>query len=201
MKTIKFRPALATLILEGKKTTTWRLFDDKDLQAGDEVELMNSETEKIFGYATLTDVNEKAIKDLDEHDWEGHERFPNDDAMYAAYHTYYPGKEIGPNTILKILHFALQPKTESVKKQLLDEGLLHIYEWKDLPNTEYPSHKHQGKVSLYITDGSISFVVDGKTIELKKGDRFDVPVAKEHTAKVGELGCSYIVGEMIEGDS
>jgi len=37
MKTVKFRPDLAQLIMDGKKTTTWRLFDDKDLQAGDVV--------------------------------------------------------------------------------------------------------------------------------------------------------------------
>jgi len=31
MKTLKFREKLSKLILSGKKTTTWRLFDDKDL--------------------------------------------------------------------------------------------------------------------------------------------------------------------------
>lgn len=49
MKTIKFRPALAKLIIEGKKTTTWRLFDDKNLQVGDVVELVNWETKEVFG--------------------------------------------------------------------------------------------------------------------------------------------------------
>ena len=108
MKTIKFRPVLAQLILEGKKTTTWRLFDDKDLKTGDEVELMNWETKEVFGHAVITEVSEKAIKDLDDHDWEGHERFSNDEAIYAAYRIYYPGREIGPDTLVKILHFALQ---------------------------------------------------------------------------------------------
>lgn len=111
MKTIKFRPALAQLIIEGKKTTTWRLFDDKDLQTGDVVELMNSETKEIFGHAFITEVVEKPIKDLDDHDWEGHERFSSDEAMYAAYRTYYPGKEIGSDTLVKILHFARYAET------------------------------------------------------------------------------------------
>lgn len=106
MKTIKFRPALAQLITEGKKSTTWRLFDDKDLQAGDVVELMNWETKEVFGRAIIMEVSEKPIKDLDDHDWEGHERFPSDEAMYTAYRTYYPGKEVGPDTLVKILHFA-----------------------------------------------------------------------------------------------
>jgi hypothetical protein len=105
MKTIKFRPALAQLIIEGKKTTTWRLFDDKDLQAGDVVELVNWETKEVFGHAVIAEVDEKKIKDLDDRDWEGHERFSSDEEMYDAYREYYPGKDIGPNTLVKILHF------------------------------------------------------------------------------------------------
>jgi len=114
MKTIKFRPALAQLILEGKKNTTWRLFDDKDLQVGDVVEMKirNDAGEVLreaFGHATITEVSEKTIKDLDDRDWEGHERFPDEEAMYAAYRTYYPGHEIGSSTLVKIIHFTLRP--------------------------------------------------------------------------------------------
>jgi len=105
MKTLKFRPALAKLIIEGKKTTTWRLFDDKDLQTGDSVELMDWETKKIFGHATITEANEKPLKDLNDNDWAGHERFSSDEEMYAKYREYYPGREIGPDTTVKIVHF------------------------------------------------------------------------------------------------
>jgi len=31
--------------------------------------------------------------------------------MYAAYWVYYPGKEIGPDTLVKILHFARYAET------------------------------------------------------------------------------------------
>lgn len=111
MKTIKFRPALAELIQKGEKTTTWRLFDDKDLQLGDVVELMNWETKEPFGHAVITEVVEKPIKNLDDADWEGHERFPSEEAMYAAYRIYYPGKEVGPETMVKILHFELSNRS------------------------------------------------------------------------------------------
>jgi hypothetical protein len=40
-KTLKFREELCKLIMEGKKDSTWRLFDDKDLSVGDEVDLVN----------------------------------------------------------------------------------------------------------------------------------------------------------------
>jgi hypothetical protein len=107
MKTSKFRPELAQLIMEGKKTTTWRLFDDKDFQAGDELELINKETLQPFAHAVITEINEKPLKDLDDDDWEGHERFASDEAMYADFNRYYPGHEIGPDTPVKIIHFKL----------------------------------------------------------------------------------------------
>jgi hypothetical protein len=84
MKTVKFKPELAKLILDGKKTATWRLFDDKDLQGGDAIQLMNKETGKIFGHAVITEVVTKPIKDLNDADWEGHERFSSEEEMYAA---------------------------------------------------------------------------------------------------------------------
>lgn len=88
-----------------------------------------------------------------------------------------------------------------LKDILKKEGFRRIYEWKDEPGTEYPPHEHKDKVTFYVIDGRLTFYIDNKVIELKKGDRFDVSVRKEHTAKVGSEGCSYIVGEMIEGDS
>ena len=106
MKILKFRPELARMILAGTKTTTWRLFDDKDLQAGDRVELINKETGEVFGVAVLEEVVLKPLRDLDDHDWEGHERFPSEEAMYAKYREYYPGREIGPETMVKIRHFS-----------------------------------------------------------------------------------------------
>ena len=90
---------------------------------------------------------------------------------------------------------------KSLTQQLQKEGFKHIYEWRDKSHTEYPPHQHKDKVSFYIIDGSLNFYLDGKTIELKEGDRFDVPPKKEHTAKVGPRGCYFLVGEVIEGDS
>jgi hypothetical protein len=107
MKTVKFHPDLAQLILEGKKTTTWRLFDDKNLQVRDIIELMNKATLQPFGRAVISEMVEKPLKALDDADWEGHERFPSEEAMYAKYREYYPRREVGPDTPVKILHFEM----------------------------------------------------------------------------------------------
>jgi quercetin dioxygenase-like cupin family protein len=88
-----------------------------------------------------------------------------------------------------------------IKKHLLNEGFLHVYEWRDEAGTEYTAHSHKGRVSMYILDGEITIKFDDGEISLKKRDQFDVPIGKIHTAVVGLAGCNFVVGEMIKGDS
>lgn len=81
------------------------------------------------------------------------------------------------------------------------EGFASVYEWQDKPGTVYPAHSHKGKVSLFVTDGSIVFDFDGETKEVVANERFDVPVGATHSAVVGEQGWIVIVGEEIDEDS
>src|ERR1700722_8296304 len=97
-KIIKFRDNLAKLVLAGEKDSTWRLFDDKDLSKSDEVELMNWDTKEVFAKATLTEVREKKMGELKDADFDGHEKFANEEEMYKTYRTYY-GDKVGPDTI------------------------------------------------------------------------------------------------------
>ncbi len=105
-KTVKFRDHLARMILAGEKNSTWRLFDDKNLQEGDTLALVNWNTGEEFAKATIVDMYEKKIKDFKEKDFDGHEKFTSDEEMYKAYRTYY-GDTVGPDTIVKIIHFKL----------------------------------------------------------------------------------------------
>ncbi|MEK7639354.1 MAG: ASCH domain-containing protein [Patescibacteria group bacterium] len=104
MKTLKFAPELCTQILEGTKTSTWRLFDDKDLQTGDELVFLNKETLEQFGTAKVITLYTKTLGTLDDSDWEGHERFSSDEEMYIIYKQYY-GDRVSPDTELKIIQF------------------------------------------------------------------------------------------------
>ncbi len=85
--------------------------------------------------------------------------------------------------------------------QLESEGFPSVYEWQDVPGTVYEEHTHKGKVSLCITDGSITFDFSGEKKELTAPIRFDVPPDVKHSAVVGPKGWIVIVGEEIEGDS
>lgn len=62
MKVIKFRNYLVPLVLSGEKDTTWRLFDDKDLSVGDDIELQIFVKNEPFAYGKITKVIEKPFK-------------------------------------------------------------------------------------------------------------------------------------------
>jgi hypothetical protein len=106
-KDIKFRDNLAKLVIAGEKNSTWRLFDDKDLTEGDAVNLVNWNTEEVFATATLIEVREKKMGELEDADFDGHEKFASEEEMYQTYRTYY-GDKVRPDTIVKIIRFKLQ---------------------------------------------------------------------------------------------
>ena len=105
MKTIKFTDILSKMILNGEKTTTWRLFDDKNLRTVDHVEFVNKSTMEKFGEADLISVVEKDMRKLNDDDAEGHEHIDSLEEIYKRYDGYYPNKNIGPDTKIKIIKF------------------------------------------------------------------------------------------------
>lgn len=107
MKTLKFTPQLVKEIISGEKTSTWRLFDDKDLQKGDELIFINKETGKEFGRATITSIVIKTLGSLADEDWVGHEKYSSDEEMYTTYRKYY-GDKVDENSEVKILTFGFK---------------------------------------------------------------------------------------------
>ncbi len=87
------------------------------------------------------------------------------------------------------------------KEQLKSEGFPFVFEWTDAPNTTYEPHLHKGKVTFYITKGQILVDILGEKLLINEGKRLDVPPGISHSAKVGPEGCSFVVGEEIEGDA
>ena len=104
-KTLKFRDFLVPLVLSGEKDVTWRLFDDKDLKVGDEIDFINWNTGETFGEGVITAVREKTLGTLEPSDYQGHEKFESEQSMYEHYQLYYKDKQVGPDTPLKILKF------------------------------------------------------------------------------------------------
>jgi len=106
MKSLKFKHYLVPLILSGEKDITWRLFDDKNLQKGDELQLINKDSNEEFGRAMIESIREKKMGEMQESDFEGHERFESTQKMFETYKGYY-GDEVNFDTIVKIIKFKL----------------------------------------------------------------------------------------------
>ena len=81
------------------------------------------------------------------------------------------------------------------------EGFVYVYEHQDLAGTVYEERSNQGKVSIFITDGTITFDLNGQKKEIEAPRRFDIPPHTPHSAVVGLEGWIGIIGEEIEGDS
>ena len=106
MKTLKFKDFKAKWILEGTKTATMQLFDDKDLQVGNELELVNSDFGKVFAKAIITEVIYKNLGEVDDIDLDGHEKWNNKEEMLKSLKTYY-GDRVNLDTEVKIVKFEL----------------------------------------------------------------------------------------------
>lgn len=106
MKSLKFRRQLANMILNGQKTVTWRLFDDKQLTVGDQLELILWETGEVFATAEIIKVTEKKLGEISEPDFLGHERFADTTEMLKHYREYY-GEQVNMETMMKVVEFKL----------------------------------------------------------------------------------------------
>ena len=113
MKTLKFYTPLAEKILSRQKTSTWRLFDDKDLAAGDHIQFVNKDTLEPFGSGVIETLHTKTLGTLEDADWEGHERFASEEEMYATYRRYY-GDQVNENSEVKIINFSFTPNDQLI---------------------------------------------------------------------------------------
>lgn len=104
MKTLKFKSHLVKEIQESRKTVTWRLFDDKDLTVGDHLRLLDQKSGKEFAEAEITKIREKKLGQIEESDFEGHEKYSNSEIMLQHYREYY-GNRVSMDTSIKIIDF------------------------------------------------------------------------------------------------
>lgn len=110
MKKLKLDHELAQLVQAGKKTSTWRLFDDKDLTVNDTLELVDKvdsdhpQTWKVIGTARISRIIEKRLGDIQPEDYDGHEPHQSPHARLKAYQGYY-GDRVTWDTPVKMIHF------------------------------------------------------------------------------------------------
>lgn len=117
MKTLKFDHDQAKLIIDGSKTSTWRLYDDKDLSVDDEVKIIdkvdsaNADSWKVIGQGTVDLVIEKKLGNVNPEDMSGHELFASQQEMLNVYREYY-GQRVNLETPVKMIHFKFTPNID-----------------------------------------------------------------------------------------
>ena len=109
MKTLKFITEQIADIQSGKCTTTWRLFDDKDLNVGDELQFVNSDNGEVFGYGTINEIVIKRIIDINEDDKLGHRVYADDHAIIADFRRFY-GPDVNAQSIIKVVKYSFSTK-------------------------------------------------------------------------------------------
>ncbi|HET9850246.1 MAG TPA: reverse transcriptase-like protein [Candidatus Saccharimonadales bacterium] len=110
MKTLKFNHGFAQQILKGEKTSTWRLYDDKDLSVNDTIKIIDQvnpddpSSWRVIGTAKVKEIVEKNLGDVTKQDMRGHEFFESDEDMLNRYRGYY-GDRVSLETPVKIINF------------------------------------------------------------------------------------------------
>lgn len=107
MKTLGFVKNLVPLVLSGEKTITWRLFNHHQLGIGDQISLVNSDSREEFAQAEIIKIDEKKMGEIEDKDFDGHEKFKNKEEMIATYGKYYYPEKVNENTLVKIIKFKL----------------------------------------------------------------------------------------------
>lgn len=131
MKTLKLDHELADMVRRGDKTTTWRIYDDKDIRVNDQIELLDKvnpgdpSTWQPVGTARVDKVVEKRLGDVTTMDFEGHGDFKSREEMLKVYQKYY-GPQVTFETPIKMIHFTLDKKTADV----VQNAMPHLAEAK-----------------------------------------------------------------------
>jgi adhesin HecA-like repeat protein len=92
----------------------------------------------------------------------------------------------------------MQP--DSLEARLLAEGL-RPSSWGNAPRDQYAAHEHDYDKVLVAQSGSIVFhlVGSGQDVELRAGERLDLPAGTRHAAAVGRTGVSCLEAHLPAG--
>lgn len=114
MKSLKLDHNLAQRILKGTLSTTWRLYDDKDLSVNDTVTLIDKvqpedeHTWRLIGTAHIDTIIQKRLGDVAEDDMGGRP-YASRQTMLETFQKYY-GRQVDFSTPVKIIQFTFTPK-------------------------------------------------------------------------------------------
>ena len=85
--------------------------------------------------------------------------------------------------------------SERYIQTLEKEGFTTVYEQQDPAGTVITERSHSGIVCVIVTDGSITYDLNGEKKEIVAGGRVNIPANAPYSAVVGPTGWIGIIGE------
>jgi uncharacterized protein YjlB len=94
----------------------------------------------------------------------------------------------------------MSAEPKQLEERLLAEGL-RPSTWANAPGDRYATHSHGYDKVLVATRGSIVFHLTGlqRDVELRAGERLDLPAGIDHAATVGAQGVSCLEAHLAAG--
>lgn len=120
MKTLKLDHTSVTKVLSGQNSSTWRIYDDKNISVDDEVELIDKidphspSTWRAFSHVLINSVIEKRIKDVSIQELAGHDPPFHDVHSLLMHYKQRYGSHITEATPIKIIHFTVKDRNEKI---------------------------------------------------------------------------------------
>lgn len=135
MKYVKVSHKIAKLILEGEKSSTWRINDEKNISVDDEISIIDKvepkdqSTWQIIGTGRVSSVIQKRLKDIKNHDLGPGEEFESHDEMLNTFRDYY-GPDVHDNTAVKIINFDFKAQKPEMLDHVQDKNIADLTEVK-----------------------------------------------------------------------
>jgi ribonuclease HI len=117
MKILKLDHQFAQQVLSGERRSTWRMFDEKHLSVGDEIQIVDKVdpdddgTWLIIGEGKIEQVTEKRLADVSENEYKTEEAYTSLDDILAEFRKFY-GPLVTSATPVKIVKFSFVPNSE-----------------------------------------------------------------------------------------
>jgi len=185
MKTLKLEHNLAQLVAQGIKTSTWRLYDDKDLSVNDVVRLIdkvepnNPDSWRVIGIGHIDSIVQKRLGDVVDGDYVGHEAFTDHQHMLETYRHYY-GPQVDDDTVVKIIRFTFNHDVINSDDSIVNKSsnITEVKLYTDGGSRGNPGPSASGFVVL---------TMDGQTV-VKKGVYLGVTTNNQAEYQALKLG-------------
>ena len=193
MKTLKFNSDLVGKIISGKRRSTWRLFDDKNLQIGDVLVFVNQKNGQPFGKAKIIHLKIKKLADINNIDRKG--KYFSKKEMYQDLRNHY-GNTINESSVVKIINFDFKLSTIIEIPRGGDRRIHMRYDGNGFE--DFGPIKERIPINDGIMPVSYGYLTD--FVNKKEGDNVDCLVFTNKNLKTGETVDVEVIGIMKRGD-